>query len=187
MDQVREVLRLFREHGNKPDLTFYNTLLFTFGRAGKYEDAWQIVADMEQAGCFPGVEIFNSLMFVFGRGSQYQAMKVYDYMVDAGISPNPTTFKLLIDIHGKRGMVDECLNLYAESLRILGKQVNESLLSSVFGACCNMRRIEDAEMLLEDLHTKQTVSLACHNWLILGKLAKTSPPRGWFAPSQFNC
>jgi pentatricopeptide repeat domain-containing protein 1 len=82
---VKEVLELFRRNGNKPDLVFYNTLLFMFGRGGQYEDAWQVLDDMKHAGYSPTVETYNSLILVFGRGSVQQALRMFAEMLDANV------------------------------------------------------------------------------------------------------
>jgi hypothetical protein len=85
------------------------------------------------------------------------------------IQPNVVTLKLLMDIHAKKGLLDECLNIYYDSPRFLNIKCEESLISAAFAACCNMRSVEKAEELV--LHAEAegvNISLACYNWLILG-------------------
>jgi hypothetical protein len=86
------------------------------------------------------------------------------------LQPNSTTLKLLMDTHAKKGMVDDCLKIYREAPKFLGRECDETLLSTAFGACCNMRCIEEAEKLLVEAESQgMPISLACYNWLILGK------------------
>ncbi|BBN14565.1 protein MpPPR_38 [Marchantia polymorpha subsp. ruderalis] len=168
-DGVREVLDLFLADGSKPDLVFYHTLLFMFGKGAKYDDAWRVIEDMKAEGYTLSLEIYNSLLLVFGRSDADEAMKVFKDMIASKVTPNSNTFKVLIEVHARKGKVDECLSIYKTSMEYLPEQVNESVLSSLLGACCNMRRIEKAEEILSQLEKKRfSVSLACFNWLILG-------------------
>lgn len=82
---MKEVLELFQKHNYKPDLVFYNTLLFMFGRVGHYDDAWQILADMKQAGYAPTLETYNSLILVFGRGNVQEGLKMFTEMIEADV------------------------------------------------------------------------------------------------------
>lgn len=83
--QVKEVLELFQNYNYKPDLVFYNTLLFMFGRGGHYTDAWKILEDMKQAGFSPTLEIYNSLILVFGRGSLQQGLEMFADMLKSKV------------------------------------------------------------------------------------------------------
>lgn len=80
------------------------------------------------------------------------------------------TFRLLMDIHAKKGLVDECLKIYYESQKYPDCKFDESLLSAALRACCNMRCIEEAEDLIAAAEAEGVVlPLACYNWLILGR------------------
>ncbi|KAL2623603.1 hypothetical protein R1flu_003808 [Riccia fluitans] len=168
-DGVREVLDLFRSDGSKPDLVFYHTVLFMFGKGGKYNDAWRVIDDMKAEGYTLSLEIYNSLLLVFGRSDPEEAMKVFNDMVESGVFPSSNTFKVLIEVYARKGKVDECLSIYRTSTKYLSDPVNESVLSSLFGACCNTRRTEEAEAVLSQLEKKKlSISVTCFNWLILG-------------------
>ncbi|KAG0604425.1 hypothetical protein M758_10G171100 [Ceratodon purpureus] len=169
-DGVKEVLELFREYNYKSDLVFYNTLLFMFGKGGHYADAWKILEDMKEAGFAPTLETYNSLILVFGRGSIQQGLQVFAEMIASNVDPNMVTFRLLMDIHAKKGLVDECLKIYYESQKYPDCKFDESLLSAALRACCNMRCIEEAEDLIAAAEAEGVVlPLACYNWLILGR------------------
>ncbi|CAM6092502.1 unnamed protein product [Calypogeia fissa] len=164
---VKDVLNLFRADGSRPDLVFYHTLLFMFAKGGKYSDAWGVIEDMQQEGYTLSLDIYNSLILVFGRSNALEALKMYSHMISSKVRPNSITFKVLIEVHARKGMVDECLKIYRKSREFLGDELNDSLLSSVLGACCNMRRMEDAEEILLELEPCLP-SVSCFNWLVLG-------------------
>lgn len=74
-----------------------------------------------------------------------------------------------MDIHAKKGLVDECLKIYHESQKYPYCKFDESLMSAALRACCNMRCIEKAEDLVAAAEAEGIViPLACYNWLILG-------------------
>jgi pentatricopeptide repeat protein len=74
-----------------------------------------------------------------------------------------------MDIHAKKGLVDECLKIYYESQKYPNCKFDESLMSAALRACCNMRCIEKAEDLIKAAEAEGiVVPLACYNWLILG-------------------
>jgi pentatricopeptide repeat protein len=168
---VKDVLDLFRADGSKPDLVFYHTLLFMFAKGGKYSDAWGVIEDMQEEDYILTRDIYNSLILVFGRSNAHEAVKLYQHMISSKVRPNSVTFKVLIEVHARKGMVDECLNIYRKSREFLGSELNDGLLSSVLGACCNIRRMGDAEEILLELENQQQLpSVACFNWLILGTI-----------------
>lgn len=168
-DGVKEVLELFRKYNYKSDLVFYNTLLFMFGKGGHYADAWKILEDMKAAGFMPTSETYNSLILAFGRGSIQQGLQVFADMIASNVDPNMVTFRLLMDIHAKKGLVDECLNIYYESQKYPDCKYDESLMSAALRACCNMRCIEKAEEIVMSAEADGiSIPVACYNWLILG-------------------
>lgn len=89
--------------------------------------------------------------------------------ISFSIQPNMVTFRLLMDIHAKKGLVDECLNIYYESQKYPDCKYDESLMSAALRACCNMRCIEKAEEIVMSAEADGiSIPVACYNWLILG-------------------
>ena len=76
-----------------------------------------------------------------------------------------------MDLHAKKGLVDECLKIYHESQKYSSCKYDESLMSAALRACCNMRCIEKAAELVAAAEVEgHVIPLACYNWLILGTI-----------------
>ena len=72
-----------------------------------YIRSWQPIMDGLQ-GVDPVLRTYNTLIIACNMcGQPREAMAVYRRMLDAGYSPNATTYNALISAYGKNGQLDK--------------------------------------------------------------------------------
>ncbi|KAJ7565253.1 hypothetical protein O6H91_02G053800 [Diphasiastrum complanatum] len=164
---VEDVLELLKKDGYKPDLMFYQSILVMLGRGGRYDDAWKIIEDMREGGYLINADVYNSLIAIYGRGNAHEARKLFGDMIKHDVRPTPATFKTMIDIHGQKGLLEECVKIFEESMAHVGKEF--SILTAILNAYCNLRGIEKGECLLQDRKAMTAIQLlSSYNFLIRG-------------------
>ena len=69
--------------------------------------SWQAIMQILQ-GVDPVLRTYNTLIIACNMcGQPREAMAVYRRMLDAGYSPNATTYNALISAYGKNGQLDK--------------------------------------------------------------------------------
>ena len=72
--------------------------------------SWQAIMQILQ-GVDPVLRTYNTLIIACNMcGQPREAMAVYRRMLDAGYSPNATTYNALISAYGKNGQLDKAGN-----------------------------------------------------------------------------
>lgn len=82
---------------------------------------------------------------------------------------NMVIFRFLMDIYVKKGLVDECLNIYYEFQKYFDCKYDELLMSVVLRVCCNMWCIEKVEEIVMFVEVDGIfIFVVCYNWFIFG-------------------
>jgi pentatricopeptide repeat domain-containing protein 1 len=59
-----ETLKEMKEHGHRPDILTYNTVMEIFGKHGMEDEAWALADDMKAVGIMPDIETYKFLLQV---------------------------------------------------------------------------------------------------------------------------
>lgn len=80
----------------------YNTLIDTFGKAGRLKEASGTFARMLKDGVFPNTVTFNTMIHIWGNQGQLEEVaSLIHKMEDLQCSPDTRTYSILIAIHAK--------------------------------------------------------------------------------------
>eukprot|EP00455_Lapot_gusevi_P033266 TRINITY_DN3634_c0_g1_i2.p1 TRINITY_DN3634_c0_g1~~TRINITY_DN3634_c0_g1_i2.p1 ORF type:complete len:248 (-),score=50.18 TRINITY_DN3634_c0_g1_i2:248-991(-) len=86
-----------------------NALINMYGKCGRVEEAKQVFDSMPQRD----VVSFNALIAVLAQNQQfYEAAKYYARMGQSNLTPDLSTFNILITMHGKCGNAKEAKKLF---------------------------------------------------------------------------
>ncbi|ERM99188.1 hypothetical protein AMTR_s00092p00083700 [Amborella trichopoda] len=98
----------------KPDQKMYHMMIFMYRKAGNYEQARKLFADMGAKGMTQSTVTFNSLMSF--ETNFKEASNTYDQMQRAGLQPDVASYSLLISTYAKARREDEALAVFEEML-----------------------------------------------------------------------
>ncbi|KAL0367145.1 UNVERIFIED_CONTAM: Pentatricopeptide repeat-containing protein [Sesamum radiatum] len=85
----------------------YNTLIDTYGKAGKLQKASETFERMLQKGILPTTVTFNTMIHMFGNnGLLDEVASLMERMEKAKCSPDTRTFNILISVHAKYNYIE---------------------------------------------------------------------------------
>ncbi|CAA6671772.1 unnamed protein product [Spirodela intermedia] len=98
----------------KPDQRMFHMMIYMHKKAGNYDQARRIFAQMADRGIPMSTVTFNSLMSF--ETNYKEVSNIYDQMQRAGIQPDVVSYALLISAYGKARREDEALAVFEEML-----------------------------------------------------------------------
>ena len=127
--------------GSRLDVRAYTTVLHALSRAGRYERALQLFAELRRQGVAPTLVTYNVVLDVYGRmgRSWPQIVALLEEMRAAGVEPDDFTASTVIAACCRDGLVDEALTFF-EDLKARGHTpcvVTYNALLQVFGKAGN--------------------------------------------------
>ncbi|KAK6145996.1 hypothetical protein DH2020_019865 [Rehmannia glutinosa] len=85
----------------------YNTLIDTYGKAGKLQEASETFEKMLQKGIVPTTVTFNSMIHMYGNNGQLDKVaSLMQRMKKAKCSPDTRTYNILISLHAKHNDIE---------------------------------------------------------------------------------
>ncbi|KAK2986088.1 hypothetical protein RJ640_011529 [Escallonia rubra] len=85
----------------------YNTLIDTYGKAGRLKDASETFARMLKEGVVPNTVTFNTMIHTYGNHGQIEEVaSLMQKMEQRGCTPDTRTYNILIALHTKHGSID---------------------------------------------------------------------------------
>ncbi|KAK4434069.1 Pentatricopeptide repeat-containing protein [Sesamum alatum] len=85
----------------------YNTLIDTYGKAGKLQEASKTFERMLQEGISPTTVTFNTMIHMYGNNGQLdEVASLMQRMEKAKCSPDTRTYNILISLHAKHNDID---------------------------------------------------------------------------------
>ncbi|PIM98036.1 hypothetical protein CDL12_29485 [Handroanthus impetiginosus] len=85
----------------------YNTLIDTYGKAGKLQEASETFARMLQTGIAPTTVTFNTMIHMYGNNGQLdEVVSLMHKMEEAKCSPDTRTYNILISLHAKHNDIE---------------------------------------------------------------------------------
>ncbi|KGN54957.1 pentatricopeptide repeat-containing protein At3g59040 isoform X1 [Cucumis sativus] len=98
----------------KPDQKMFHMIIYMFKKAGNYEKARKVFAEMAARGVPQTTVTYNSLMSF--ETNYKEVSKIYDQMQRAGLQPDVVSYALLISAYGKARREEEALAVFEEML-----------------------------------------------------------------------
>lgn len=98
----------------KPDQKMFHMMIYMYKKAGNYEQARKIFAQMAEKGVPHSTITFNSLMSF--ENNYKEVSKIYDQMQRSGLKPDVVSYTLLINAYGKARREEEALAVFEEML-----------------------------------------------------------------------
>ncbi|XP_021854033.2 pentatricopeptide repeat-containing protein At5g48730, chloroplastic [Spinacia oleracea] len=164
-DKVRMLLSDMVSQGIPPNTVTYNTLIDSYGKAGKFAEMESILAEMlTNRHCEPDVWTMNSTLRAFGNSGQIEMMETcYEKFQGAGIEPNIRTFNILLDSYGKSenyekmSAVMEYMQKYHYSWTI----VTYNVVIDAFGRAGDLKQMEFLFRLMQSERIKPNCVTFC--------------------------
>ncbi|KAG0482736.1 hypothetical protein HPP92_010820 [Vanilla planifolia] len=97
-----------------PDQKMFHMMIYMYRKAGNYNQARKIFAQMAARGIPKSTITFNSLMSF--ETSYKEVSNIYDQMQRSGLRPDVVSYTLLISAYGKARREDEALAVFEEML-----------------------------------------------------------------------
>ena len=93
------------------DVRAYTTVLHTLSRAGRYERALELFAELRRQGVAPTLVTYNGMLDVYGRmgRSWPRIVALLDEMRAAGVKPDGFTASTVIAACCRDGLVDDAV------------------------------------------------------------------------------
>ncbi|XP_042026623.1 pentatricopeptide repeat-containing protein At3g23020-like [Salvia splendens] len=85
----------------------YNTLIDTYGKAGKLKEASKMFEEMVQKGLSPNTVTFNTMIHMYGNNGQLdEVASLMGRMESAKCCPDTRTYNILISLHTKHNDIE---------------------------------------------------------------------------------
>ncbi|KAK4482831.1 hypothetical protein RD792_010003 [Penstemon davidsonii] len=132
----------------------YNTLIDTYGKAGKLKEASETFENMLKKGIKPTTVTFNSMIHMYGNNGQLEHVaSLMRTMEKVKCSPDIRTYNILIFLHAKHNYIEKAANF-------LTKMKNASLepdavsYRTLLYAFAIRHMVAEAEQLISEMDEK---------------------------------
>lgn len=100
------------KHRFPPDVVIYSALVHAWCRAGKFDEAERVFAEMTASGISPNVYTYTAVIDAMCRAEQIpRANELLCQMINAGCPPNTATFNSLLRAHVKARRPEQVLQV----------------------------------------------------------------------------
>ncbi|KAI4963201.1 hypothetical protein ZWY2020_016994 [Hordeum vulgare] len=118
MSEARDMMKEMEEHGFKPSVITYTSLIEAycmekdFQTAGRTQEALDIFDKVRNDGCAPDASFYNSLIYILGRAGRLEdANSVVGKMRMTGVPPTVATFNTLISAACDHSQAENALKM----------------------------------------------------------------------------
>eukprot|EP00188_Purpureofilum_apyrenoidigerum_P006362 Plantae.Rhodophyta-Purpureofilum_apyrenoidigerum.ctg9761.p1 GENE.Plantae.Rhodophyta-Purpureofilum_apyrenoidigerum.ctg9761~~Plantae.Rhodophyta-Purpureofilum_apyrenoidigerum.ctg9761.p1 ORF type:complete len:395 (-),score=93.76 Plantae.Rhodophyta-Purpureofilum_apyrenoidigerum.ctg9761:856-2040(-) len=113
--EVREAMQAALKQGFQPTEEMITALINAYGNSGRFGEAMQVLAEMEQAyGIKPGILSYTALMGV--QKSREGRRKVLDKILRANLAPKETMFRVMWSSAMEEGDLDDAFDVLEKML-----------------------------------------------------------------------
>ncbi|KAI4382693.1 hypothetical protein MLD38_008626 [Melastoma candidum] len=170
VEHAHEAFSQFKE-SISGDVRSYNILIHGYCRCKKFEQAREVMKEMEVNGLKPDVYSYTCFVETYSHEKEFRlANAVVEEMQAKGCMPNSVTYTILMQALGKAKQIKDALEVY-ERMKSNGCLADSSFYSSLMYTLSKAGRFKDAWNLYEnmdkdgvkpDLLTYNTlISVAC--------------------------
>ncbi|KAM7272827.1 hypothetical protein ACFE04_027491 [Oxalis oulophora] len=151
LNLVFRVSKKYEESGNSLSKAAYDGIHRSLTRAGRFEEAENILKAMQNAGYEPDNITYSQLVFGLCKEKRLEeASKVLDEMEDNGCSPDIKTWTILIQGYCLASRIEEALMCFAKMME-RNFHPDADLLDVLIDGFVNQNKIDGAYKLLVEL------------------------------------
>ncbi|GLJ45881.1 hypothetical protein SUGI_0965930 [Cryptomeria japonica] len=129
----------------------YNTLIDTYGKAGRLKEASDVFCDMLKAGIIPDVVTYNTMIHICGtNGRLKEADALMMKMEELGCIPDGRTYAILISFHAEHENVDKVL-WYFTKMKETGLIPNDIPYRTILYALSIVNRVNEVHIVIQEM------------------------------------
>ncbi|KAL6535256.1 hypothetical protein OROMI_026630 [Orobanche minor] len=129
----------------------YNTLIDTYGKAGKLQEASETFEKMLERGIVPTTVTFNTMMHMFGNNDQVDKVdSLMQRMKEAKCYPDNRTYNILISIHAKHNDI-ELAARYLTKMKEASLEPDAVSYRTLLYAFSIRHMVDEAEKLISEM------------------------------------
>uniref|UniRef100_A0A1D1YGG3 Pentatricopeptide repeat-containing protein At3g59040 n=1 Tax=Anthurium amnicola TaxID=1678845 RepID=A0A1D1YGG3_9ARAE len=159
----------------KPDQKMFHVMIYMYKKAGNYDQARKIFAQMADRGIPMSTVTFNSLMSF--ETNYKEVSNIYDEMQRAGIQPDVVSYALLISAYGKAWRDDEALAVFEEMLDA-GVRPTKKAYNILLDAFAISGMVEEARTVFKSMRRDRCIPDLCSYATMLSAHVNASDMEG---------
>lgn len=129
----------------------YNTLIDTYGKAGKIDEASKTFEEMVQKGIAPNIVTFNTMIHMYGNNGQLDEVAILmRRMEKAKCLPDTRTYNILISVHAKHDDI-EFASRYWRKMKAASLEPDAVSYRTLFYAYAIRHMVVEAEELVSEM------------------------------------
>ncbi|GER54781.1 pentatricopeptide repeat-containing protein [Striga asiatica] len=129
----------------------YNTLIDTYGKAGKLQEADQTFGKMLRIGIMPTTVTFNTMMHMYGNNGQLDKVDlVMQRMKEVNCLPDTRTYNILIFLHAKHNNIELAAG-YLNKMKEASLEPDSVSYRTLVYAFSRRRMVAEAEKLVFEM------------------------------------
>jgi pentatricopeptide repeat protein len=174
MDPCRENHQVQRPHSSY----MYNTLIDTYGKAGRLKEASKLFSEMLKEGISPNIVTFNTMIHICGSyGYLDEADALMAKMEELHCLPDTRTYNTLIALHAQNDNIDKAF-CYFTKMKEAGLVPDTVGCRTILYAFCIRHMVSEVEAVVRemdalDVHVDEySQSAAIRMYIDLGMLKR---------------
>ncbi|XP_060193966.1 small ribosomal subunit protein mL103 (rPPR7) isoform X1 [Lycium barbarum] len=140
-EMAMERLKEMEEKGVEITIVTFTTILHSFYKKGKNDDAEKVWNEMVKRGCGPDVGAYNVKIMNIQGGNPEGVKALIEEMNDAGLKPDTISYNYLMTCYCKNELMDEAQKVY-EDLERNGCNANAATFRTLIFYLCKKGRFE---------------------------------------------
>ncbi|KAI9122566.1 hypothetical protein K1719_006406 [Acacia pycnantha] len=168
------------EKGCQPNAVVFSAIIDGLCRAGKPDDAREVLFEMKSKGYAPNAFTYSSLMKgYFEKGESHKAVLLWKEMEDNNCNHNKVCYSILVDGLCKQGKLMEALMVQKQALS-RGIKLDVVAYSSMIHGFCKAHLVEQGMELFQQMLCQKSESqpdVITYNILLDALCMQNSIPR----------
>ncbi|KAH6786968.1 Tetratricopeptide repeat superfamily protein [Perilla frutescens var. hirtella] len=133
----------------------YNTLIDTYGKAGKIQEASKTFEEMVQKGIVPNTVTFNTMIHMHGNNGQLdEVASLMGRMENAKCAPDTRTYNILISLHAKHNDI-ELAARYWKKMKAASLEPDAVSYRTLLYAFAIRHMVAEAEELVSEMDERR--------------------------------
>ncbi|XP_073134161.1 pentatricopeptide repeat-containing protein At3g23020 [Henckelia pumila] len=129
----------------------YNTLIDTYGKAGKLQEASETFEIMLKEEIVPTTVTFNTMIHMYGNNGQLvEVASLMKKMEEVNCSPDTRTFNILISLHAKHDNI-EMASMYLKKMKVASLEPDAVTYRTLLYAFSIRQMCNEAEDLILEM------------------------------------
>ncbi|KAK4801351.1 hypothetical protein SAY86_021838 [Trapa natans] len=132
----------------------YNTLIDTYGKSGRVQEAFNTFNQMLEEGTVPTTVTFNTMIHIYGNNNQLKEVNsLMKRMEQLRCSPDTRTYNILISLHAKNDNIGMARSYFE---RMKGAHLEPDLVSyrTILYAYSIRHMVSEAEEIVSEMDVK---------------------------------